>query len=243
MVSLGSVRLLPIADTPFPAHSPNPLTLPEGATPRRREKAGWLAPVNLFPPALRGIGRERRKVHDRAKPKRAPCAPLCYCAGAHAARTPLFTATGRHSVQACKRLFALRAKRRLQAFSPCPPSALSGWGQGYAPPPHYLSAAATSSAYQRTLNTHRSLRGVAPPAPPLLRGVCSASGFAASSGLPPAECQQSPVALSLPPPSNPPPPPPVPPSHSPRGDNNRLGPFLSAGASHCGARLRPRPPL
>ena len=95
----------------------------------------------------------------------------------------------------------------------------------------------------RASNVHRGLRGVAPPAPPLLRVAGSASGFAASSGLPPAECQQSPVALSLPPPSNPPPPPPVPPSHSPRGDNNRLGHFLSAGASHCGARLRPRPPL
>ena len=40
-----------------------------------------------FPPALREIGREVQ-AHDRAKPKRAPCAPLCYCAGARAARTP-----------------------------------------------------------------------------------------------------------------------------------------------------------
>lgn len=95
----------------------------------------------------------------------------------------------------------------------------------------------------RTSNVHRGLRWVAPPAPPLLRVVCSASVVAASSRLPAVECRPRPVALSLLPPSNPPPPPPVPPSHTPRGDNNRLGHFLSAGASHCGARLRPRLPL
>ena len=92
----------------------------------------------------------------------------------------------------------------------------------------------------RASNVHRGLRWVAPPAPPQLRVVCSASGWAASSPLPSAECQPSPVALSLLPPTIPPPPPPVPPSHTPRGDHNRLGHFLSAGASHCGARLRPR---
>ena len=48
-------------------------------------------------------------------------------------------------------------------------------------------ATALSSAYQRTLNTHRSLRGVAPPAPPLLRLVCSPSGALTSSALRPAE--------------------------------------------------------
>ena len=97
VVSRGRVHLLPIAYTPFPAHSPCPLAHPEGVSPRRREKAGWLAPVNLFPPALREIGRERCRAPDRAKPKRAPCAPLCYCAGARAARTPLLAAPGRHS--------------------------------------------------------------------------------------------------------------------------------------------------
>jgi hypothetical protein len=97
VMSRGRVRLLPIAYTPFPAHSPYPLALPEGVTPRRREKACRLALATLFPPALREIGRERCRPHDRAKPKRAPCAPLCYCAGAHAARAPLLAAPGRHS--------------------------------------------------------------------------------------------------------------------------------------------------
>jgi hypothetical protein len=97
VMSRGRVRLLPIAYTPFPAHSPYPLALPEGVPPRRREKACRLALATLFPPALREIGRERCRPHDRAKPKRAPCAPLCYCAGARAARTPLLAAPGRHS--------------------------------------------------------------------------------------------------------------------------------------------------
>ena len=97
MVSRGNVPLLSIAYTPFPAHSPNPLAHPEGATPRRREKVNWLAPVNLFPPALREIGIERCRLHDQAKPKRPACTPLCNCAGAHAARTPLSAAPGRHS--------------------------------------------------------------------------------------------------------------------------------------------------
>lgn len=92
----------------------------------------------------------------------------------------------------------------------------------------------------RPSNVHRGLRWVAPPAPPLLRVVCSASVVAASSPLPSAECQPRPVAFSLLPPTIPPPPPPVPPSHTPRGDNNRLGHFLSATALRCGARLRPR---
>ena len=48
-------------------------------------------------------------------------------------------------------------------------------------------ATALSSAYQRTLNTHRSLRGVAPPAPPLLRLAGSPSGALTSSPLRPAE--------------------------------------------------------
>ena len=207
-------------------------------------------------------------------------------------------APGRHSVQACKRLFALCVKRRLQAFSSCPPFTSIGWGQGYAPPPHFLSAGATCKAvsgrhyerdleqppallfggrsksrspcppftsigwgqgyappphflsagamirvYHRKSNVHRGLRWVAPPAPPLLRVVCSASVVAASSRLPAVECRPRPVALSLLPPTIPPPTPPVPPSHTPRGDNNRLGHYLSAGASNCGARLRPRPPL
>ena len=54
-----------------------------------------------------------------------------------------------------------------------------------------------SSAYHRTSNVHRGLRGVAPPAPPLLRLVCSASVVAASSPLPPAECRPRPVAFSF----------------------------------------------
>ena len=95
----------------------------------------------------------------------------------------------------------------------------------------------------RSSNVHRGLRWVAPPAPPLLRLVCSASVVAASSPLPSAECQPRPVAFSFLPPSSPPPPPPVPPSHTPRGGNNRLGHFLSATALSSGARLRPRPPL
>ena len=154
-----------------------------------------------------------------------------------------FAAPGRHSVQACKRLFALCVKRRLQAFSSCPPFTSIGWGQGYAPPPHFLSAGAMIRVYHRKSNVHRGLRWVAPPAPPLLRVVCSASVVAASSRLPAVECRPRPVALSLLPPTIPPPTPPVPPSHTPRGDNNRLGHYLSAGASNCGARLRPRPPL
>ena len=35
-MSRGRVRLLPIAFTPFPAHSPNPLALPEGACRSRQ---------------------------------------------------------------------------------------------------------------------------------------------------------------------------------------------------------------
>jgi hypothetical protein len=58
-------------------------------------------------------------------------------------------------------------------------------------------ATATSSAYQRTLNTHRGLRGVAPPAPPLLRLVCSPSACSPSSALRPAECARSPVGFSF----------------------------------------------
>ena len=142
VVSLGRVPLLPIAYTPFPAHSPNPLALPEGATPRRREKASWLAPANLFPPALREIGRERCRLHDRAKPKLAACIPLCYCAGAHAAHTPLLAVSGRHSTEICKQPPPLLFGGRLQISVECPPSSSIGWGQGCAPPPHYLSATA-----------------------------------------------------------------------------------------------------
>ena len=69
----------------------------------------------------------------------------------------------------------------------CPPSTLIGWGQAFSPPPHYLSATAMSSAYHRTSNVQRGLRGVAPPAPPLLRLVCSSSGALTSSALRPAE--------------------------------------------------------
>ena len=54
---------------------------------------------------------------------------------------------------------------RLQIPAMCPPSSLIGWGQGFAPPPHYLSATAMSSAYHRTSNVHRGLRGLRPPHP------------------------------------------------------------------------------
>ena len=109
-----------------PAHSPCPLAHPEGVSPRRREKVGWLAPCNLFPPALREIGRERCSAHDRAKPKRAHCAPLWYCAGARAARTPLLAATGRHSATGVVWHYALRLWCHTTPCATCPPSALIG---------------------------------------------------------------------------------------------------------------------
>jgi hypothetical protein len=101
----------------------------------------------------------------------------------------------------------------------------------------------TIALSHRPSNIHRGLRGVAPPAPPLLRVVCSASGCAASSPLPAVECQPSPVAFSyLATPMR------MPigtrcvlsyPALSPLSLRSRGAPSLS----HCGARLRPRPPL
>ena len=98
-----------------------------------------------------------------------------------------FAVSGRHSAEICKRPPPLLFGGRLQISAECPPSSLIGWGQAFSPPPHYLSATALSSAYQRIPNTHRGLRGVAPPVPLLLRLVCSSSGCSASSALPPAE--------------------------------------------------------
>ena len=98
-----------------------------------------------------------------------------------------FAVSGRHFEEICKRPPTLLFGGRLQISSKCPPSTLIGWGQACGPPPHYLSATALSSTSHRTSNVQRGLWGVAPPAPPLLRLVCSPSGALTSSGLPPAE--------------------------------------------------------
>ena len=60
MVSLGIVRLLPIAYTPFPAHSPCPLALPEGVCRYRQALrlgclVSWFATLSMTQDTLRYV--------------------------------------------------------------------------------------------------------------------------------------------------------------------------------------------
>ena len=82
---------------------------------------------------------------------------------------------------------SLHSKRLGAGFHPSP-TLFVGYrfdaGKAHLSRAPYLLAIGLS---HRTSNIHRGLRGVAPPAPPLLRLVCSASGALTSSPLPAAE--------------------------------------------------------
>ena len=143
MVSLGIVRLLPIAYTPIPAHSPCPLALPEGVCRYRQAlRLGCL--VSRF--ATLSVTQDTLRYVPAFRSNRL---------GAELRSSP-----------------ALFVGYRFDA------------GKAHLSRAPYLLAI---RSVHRTSNVHRGLRWVAPPAPPLLRLVCSPSGALTSSALRPAE--------------------------------------------------------